>query len=162
MKAASQHRFDVLLFWSLDRLTREGTWVLLSYLRKIAAAGVAFKSYTEQYVDSLGPFSEAVIGLIGAIAEQERIRISERTKAGLARARAAGHVPGPERISVDVARVRRMRADGLSYTAIANRMKVSRAVVWKRLHAYPRSTDSLLGRSSGRTAVEARERRDVL
>lgn len=131
MKAASQHRFDAVLFWSLDRLTREGTWMTLSYLRQLAAAGVRFKSYTEQYIDSLGPFSEAIIG---AIAEQERIRISERTKAGLARARAAGRKPGPQRMNVDVVRVRRMRADGHSYSAIAKKMKLSRSVLWKRLN----------------------------
>jgi len=134
MKDASRHRFDVLLFWSLDRLTREGTWMTLSYLRQLAAAGVAFKSYTEQYIDSLGPFSEAIIGIIGAIAEQERLRISERTKAGLERARAAGRRPGPQRMSVDLARVRRMRERGMSFTAIAKQMKLSRAVVWKRLN----------------------------
>lgn len=141
MKAASQHRFDVLLFWSLDRLTREGTWMTLSYLRQLAAAGVRFKSYTEQYIDSLGPFSEAIVGIIGAIAEQERIRISERTKAGLARARAAGRVPGPQRMDVDVARIRRLRQPsrkhprGMSFSQIAKELKVSRAVVWRRLNA---------------------------
>jgi DNA invertase Pin-like site-specific DNA recombinase len=124
-----------LLFWSLERLTREGTWMTLSYLRQLAAAGVRFVSYTEQYVNSLGPFSEAIIGLIGAVAEQERIRINERTKAGLARARAAGRVPGPPPMDVDVARARQMRADGLSYSAIATRMRLSRTVVWKRLNA---------------------------
>ena len=78
----------------------------------VALRDPPFKSYTEQYVDSLGPFSEAIIGLIGAIAEQERIRISERTKAGLARARRAGRLPGPHRMEIDVARVREMRAEG--------------------------------------------------
>lgn len=135
MRDASRHCYDVLLFWSLDRLTREGTWMTLSYLRQLSAAGIAFKSYTEQYIDSLGPFSEAIIGIIGAIAEQERLRISERTKAGLQRARAAGRMPGPKRIKVDVARVRRMRADGLSYSAIGRKMRLSRTVVWKRLNA---------------------------
>jgi DNA invertase Pin-like site-specific DNA recombinase len=141
MKAAGQRRFDVLLFWSLDRLTREGTWMTLCYLRQLSASGVKYKSLTEPFIDSLGPFSEAIIGIIGAIAEQERIRLSERTKAGLARARAAGRVPGRERMNVDVARIRRLRQPsrkhprGMSFTAIAKELKVSRAVVWRRLNA---------------------------
>src|SRR3954471_21573604 len=85
---AARHRFHLLLFWSLDRLTREGTFKTLSYLQRLTDVGVKFKSYTEQYIDSLGAFSEAIIGVLAAVAAQERIRISQRTKAGLARVRA--------------------------------------------------------------------------
>jgi len=134
MADAGRHRFDLLLFWSLDRLTREGTWMTLSYLRQLSASGVRFKSFTEEYIDSLGPFAEAVIGIIGAVAEMERTRISERTKAGLARVRAEGIKIGRPRAELDVARIRRLRKDGLTITAIAKRMKSSRAVIWKRLH----------------------------
>jgi DNA invertase Pin-like site-specific DNA recombinase len=50
-KDAEAHRFDCLLFWSLDRLTREGTFATLQYLRRLSDLGIKFKSYTEQYVD---------------------------------------------------------------------------------------------------------------
>src|ERR1700678_2819987 len=50
-KDAAAHRFDCLLFWSLDRLTREGTLATLQYLRRLKDLGIAFKSYSEQYVD---------------------------------------------------------------------------------------------------------------
>ena len=89
-KDAEKHRFDCLLFWSLDRLTREGTLATLSYLQRLKDHGIAFKSYTEQYIDSLGIFSDAIIGILGAIAAQERVRLSERTKAGLERVRKQG------------------------------------------------------------------------
>ena len=85
---------DLLLFWSLDRLTREGRYKTLTYLCRLSDTGVKFKSYTEQYIDSLGVFGEAIIGVLTAVAQQERVRISERTKAGLARTRAQGsHAP---------------------------------------------------------------------
>ena len=45
-----------------------------------------FKSLTEQHVDSLGIFGDAIVGLLAAMAEQEFLRISERTKAGTGRA----------------------------------------------------------------------------
>jgi DNA invertase Pin-like site-specific DNA recombinase len=98
-KAAEAHRFDVLLFWSLDRLTREGTLATLQYLRRLSDLGIKFKSYTEQYIDSLGIFSDAIIGILAAVAQQERIRLSDRTKAGLARKRAEGKTwkRGPNR-----------------------------------------------------------------
>jgi DNA invertase Pin-like site-specific DNA recombinase len=77
---AAKHRFDLLLFWSLDRLTREGTYKTLTYLRRLTDAEVKFKSYTEQYIDSLGVFGEAIIGVLAAVAAQERIRISSGRK----------------------------------------------------------------------------------
>ena len=46
----AKHRFDLLLFWSLDRLTREGTYKTLTYLRRLTDSGVKFKSYTEQFI----------------------------------------------------------------------------------------------------------------
>ena len=70
-------------------MTREGTFATLQYLRRLSDLGIKFKSYTEQYVDSLGVFGEAIIGILAAV-EQERIRISERTKAGLERVRKKG------------------------------------------------------------------------
>jgi DNA invertase Pin-like site-specific DNA recombinase len=87
---AARHRFDVVLFWSLDRLTREGTFKTHCYLRQLTDCGVKFKSFTEQYVDSLGVFGDAIIGLLAAMAQQERVRISDRTKAGIQRAKAQG------------------------------------------------------------------------
>jgi DNA invertase Pin-like site-specific DNA recombinase len=89
-KDAERHRFDCLLFWSLDRLTREGTLATLNYLKRLRDQGIAFKSYSEQYVDSLGVFADAIIGILAAVAQQERIRLSDRTKAGLQRVRAQG------------------------------------------------------------------------
>lgn len=103
-KDAEAHRFDCLLFWSLDRLTREGTFATLQYLRRLSDLGIKFKSYTEQYVDSLGVFGEAIIGILAAVAQQERIRISERTKAGLERVRKQGKRLGRPRATGEVSR----------------------------------------------------------
>src|SRR3989441_8065141 len=81
---ASRRKFDVLLFWSLDRLSREGVLETLQHLQRLTACGVGYKSFTEQYLDSCGIFKDAVIGILAVIAKQERVRLSERTKAGLA------------------------------------------------------------------------------
>lgn len=87
---AAKHRFDCLLFWSLDRLTREGAYATLTYLRRLKAHGINFKSHQEPYIDSLGIFGDAIISILGTMAEQQRIRISDATKAGLERVRKAG------------------------------------------------------------------------
>ena len=91
---ARQRKFDVLLFWSLDRFSREGSRKTLEYLTKLDDYRVKWHSYTEEYISSLGIFADAIISLMACLAKQERIRISERTKAGLARVKAKGKVLG--------------------------------------------------------------------
>src|SRR2546423_15520914 len=89
-QAASRRQFDILLFWSLDRLSREGVLETLQYLNRLTGYGVSWRSFTEQYLDSTGIFREAVIGILAAIAKQERVRLGERTRAGLDRVRREG------------------------------------------------------------------------
>jgi DNA invertase Pin-like site-specific DNA recombinase len=93
---AEAHAFDVLVFWALDRFTREGSAPTLQYLTRLSSFGVDWASYQEQYLDtkSLGPFRDAVIAILGAIAKQEALRMSERIKAGQARARMNGRRVG--------------------------------------------------------------------
>jgi len=131
----ARRRIDLLLFWSLDRLTREGTFKTLSYLRRLSESGVKFKSYTEPYIDSLGVFSDAIVGVIAAIAEQERIRMSERTRAGLARVKARGVRLGRPPSQLDISEVQRLREKGESLRAIARTLGVSPALLCNRLSA---------------------------
>src|ERR1039458_2770273 len=64
MLAASQKRFDVVLFWSLDRFSREGTLPTLQYLQLLDSCSVAYRSFTESWLDSLGPFKDVVLALL--------------------------------------------------------------------------------------------------
>lgn len=87
---ASQRPFDVVLFWALDRFTREGALETLQHLNQLNNYGVGFRSYSEPYLDSCGIFKDAVIAILGTIAKQERLRISERVRAGLNRVKVQG------------------------------------------------------------------------
>jgi len=111
---ASQRKFDVLLFWALDRLTREGTLATLQYLERLTSYQVGYKSFTEPYLDSCGTFKDVVISLLATMAKQERIRMGERVRAGIAQARRAGKRLGRPPLCVlkpkDVAELRRERA----------------------------------------------------
>ncbi len=84
---ASKRKFDMLLFYALDRFSRAGTRETIRYLQMLDDYGVSYKSFTEQYIDSSGIFKDVIIALLSTLAKQERIRISERVKAGLAKAR---------------------------------------------------------------------------
>jgi DNA invertase Pin-like site-specific DNA recombinase len=132
-RAASQRKFDVLLFWSLDRLSREGVLETLQHLNRLASYGVNYRSFTEQYFDSCGIFKDAVISILATIAKQERIRISERVKAGLDRARRQGKRLGRPRVVVDGARMACLRAQGRTVREIANELGYSRSLVHKTL-----------------------------
>ena len=90
MTDAARRKFDVVLFWALDRFSREGVYETHVHLKRLDDAGVRFRSFTEPYLDSCGMFRDAVISILAVIAKQERIRIQERVRAGLERARTQG------------------------------------------------------------------------
>jgi DNA invertase Pin-like site-specific DNA recombinase len=133
MLAASQRQFDVLLFWKLDRLSREGVRKTLVYLERLDSWGVRWRSFMEPFFDSCGIMRDVVISIMATLAEQERITISDRTKAGLRRAHKAGKVLGRPTLSLDMEQVRRRRARGESLRTIAKALKCSPSLLVKRL-----------------------------
>lgn len=132
--AASRREFDILLFWSLDRLSREGTVETLNHLQRLTSYGVNYRSFTEQYLDSTGIFKEAVIGILAAVAKQERVRLSERTIAGLERAKAQGRVGGRPKTEDNLKTVKAvylLRERGKSIRQIAAELDLSPGTVQK-------------------------------
>ncbi len=135
---ASQRKFDVLLFWSLDRLSREGVLETLQHLNRLTSYGVAWRSFSEMYLDSAGPFKDAVIAILAALARQEKIRISERTVAGLERAKRNGKVLGRPRMSPkDPTVVLRMRREGASWSAIVMATGIARSTAQRTVAGIP-------------------------
>ncbi len=132
MAAASQHRFDLVLFWSLDRFSREGVATTLRHLQLLESWGVGFRSFTEAYLDSLGIFKDAILALLATLAKQERIRLSERTRAGLERARRDGKQLGRPRLRIDlVGQVSQLlkRKPAMPLREIARRFKIGLGTV---------------------------------
>src|ERR671939_1153496 len=79
---------DTLVVWRLDRLGRSLRH-LIDTVTSLAAEGVGFKSLTEA-IDTTTTGGKLVFHIFGALAEFEREIIRERTRAGLAAARARG------------------------------------------------------------------------
>ena len=104
--------FDGVVFWSLDRFSREGVLPTLQRLEQLSSYGVDWISYSEQYLDSTGPFKDAVVSIMATLAKQERVRLSERTKAGLERASRAGQASGPPAQGLRPQEGRRATAQG--------------------------------------------------
>src|ERR1700692_4703068 len=83
LKAAHQRKFDVIVFWALDRLTREGTRATLNYLQRLESKGVGYVSYPEHWLDYNGTYTAGMVSMFATLARQETARISERTIIGL-------------------------------------------------------------------------------
>src|SRR4030081_383773 len=83
---------DVLVVWKLDRLTRSLA-DLLRILKTLEEAGAGFRSLTET-IDTTTPVGRMLMQVLGSFAEFERSMLKERTKLGLARARAEGRIGG--------------------------------------------------------------------
>jgi DNA invertase Pin-like site-specific DNA recombinase len=127
--AATRREWDCLLFWSLDRFSREGAFPTLRYLTRLSELGVSYRSYTEEYINSTGIFGDVIVSLLATLAKQETIRLSERTIAGLERARAQGRVGGRPRLSCDKNTILRLHAAGKSLAAISRELGISKTSV---------------------------------
>ena len=86
---------DTLIVWKLDRLGRDLRH-LVNTVHDLTAQGIGFKVLTGHgaAVDTTTPAGKLVFGIFAALAEFERELIAERTRAGLASARARGRTGG--------------------------------------------------------------------
>lgn len=87
---------DALVVWKLDRLGRS-LKNLIEIMSDLGRRGVTFISLTEQ-IDTSTSGGKLIFHVFGALAEFERDLIRERTKAGLAAARARGRLGGHPRV----------------------------------------------------------------
>ena len=124
---AHKRRFDVVAVWKFDRFARSVSH-LLRALETFNALGIAFVSLSEQ-MDTTTPTGKMVFTVLGAVAELERSLITERVRAGLRNARAKGKRLGRPRATVDRARIATLRAQGLSWAKIGERLGVSEGTV---------------------------------
>ncbi len=98
-KDARAGRFQILLCWALDRLSREGVAATLEIINRLAQYKVKVWSLHESWTQVEGPLQELLLSIVAWIARMESERRSERTKAGLERAKAAGKRLGRPRVS---------------------------------------------------------------
>ena len=83
-------RFQLLLVWALDRLSREGVAATLEIIERLGRSGVKVQSLQESWTEVEGPMQELLLSIVAWVSRMESNRRSERTKAGLSRALANG------------------------------------------------------------------------
>ena len=129
---AHRRRFDAVLVWKLDRLGRSLSH-LIHIVDRLGSLGVDLISLNDPGLDTTGPTGRLIFHVMGAVAEFERDLIRERTKAGIASARRRGKRLGRPRIPVALAKAQSLLASGLSVSAAARELGISRATLRRAL-----------------------------
>jgi len=128
LKDASRRKFNVVMAWSVDRVSRSLT-DLLEFLREIHALKVDLYLHT-QGIDTTTPTGRAMFQMMGVFGELERSLIQERIKAGLDRARASGKRLGRPGISDEVvANIQQLLTQGLTIVEVAREARVGTSTV---------------------------------
>ena len=131
MDAARKRKFDLLLVWKLDRLSRSLKDLIVT-LDDLRVYGIDFLSY-DNNLDTSTPTGKLVFQIVGAVAEFEKEIIRERVVAGLATARNKGKRLGRPPISKYVYdQALKMRSEGLSFRNIGKVLGIDEGTIRKR------------------------------
>lgn len=128
---------DCLVVSRLDRLARS-TSDLLSIIATLERKNVALRilDFGGQAVDTTSPSGRLIVTMFGAVAQFERELLLARQREGIARAKAdgkyRGRIPTARRMAPQV---RDLLSAGVTPTAIADRLKMSRSSVYRILSA---------------------------
>jgi DNA invertase Pin-like site-specific DNA recombinase len=142
---ASLERGDTLAVFKLDRLGRSLAH-LVKVIEDLEARGIHFMT-TEDGLSTKGSTGKLVLNILASIAQFERNLMLERTRAGLAAARAQGRVGGRRRKMgpAEVTRARQLLAKGeVNADDVAGMLKVSRRTLFRELRA-AREREALAG-----------------
>lgn len=131
MASARRRKFDVVLCWKLDRFSRSLKDLVVS-LQELESVGVKFISLRDN-IDLTTPSGRLMVHLVSAFSEFEASIIRERVKAGIAAARAKGKKFG-RTSTLDVAKIKELRAEGQSLRSISIAIGASKGGVSKVLN----------------------------
>jgi DNA invertase Pin-like site-specific DNA recombinase len=132
LRAARRRTINAIVVWRLDRWGRSVA-DLVGTLHELQTLGVGFISLSEA-LDFTTPIGRAMAGLLALFAEFERDILRERVKAGIAEARRRGTRHGrPPSVAHRTEDVQHLAAAGLSQSAIARRLAISRTSVRRLL-----------------------------
>jgi DNA invertase Pin-like site-specific DNA recombinase len=121
---------DTIVVWGLDRLGRSPI-ELLTLVRDLATRGIRLRSLNET-IDTTTADGQLSLGITAVVAQHERNRISERTKAGLVAAKARGRKGGRPRVMDEhkiAAAIALHQAGQLTLAQIAAQLGVSRSTI---------------------------------
>jgi len=125
---------DAIVVWRLDRLGRSMRH-LVTLVEDLRSRGIGFRSLSEGAIDTTNASGELIFNIFSALAQFERRLIQERTKAGLAAARARGRNGGRPKVTADEPRVvlaKKLHADkSLEIDDICKTLRISRSTFYR-------------------------------
>lgn len=121
---------DKLVVWKLDRLARNMN-DLTDIVKTLDSKGASLE-ILDQCIDTSTASGKAFLQMLGVFAEFETNLRKERQLAGIAKAKQNGKYRGKQ-ASIDIEKIRQLKADGLGATAIAKKMGIGRASVYRLL-----------------------------
>ncbi|RAK70330.1 recombinase family protein [Hymenobacter edaphi] len=130
MAAAKKRQLDAVLVWRYDRFARS-TQALVNALKEFQSLGVDFISYQE-HIDTTTPMGELVFHVMASLAQFESALISQRVRAGMARAKAQGKPISRPALPLRQQReIARLHAQGLSMNQISKQAAIAYGTVYK-------------------------------
>jgi DNA invertase Pin-like site-specific DNA recombinase len=135
---------DILVVWRLDHLGRSMRH-LITLVEDLRERGIGFRSINEGAIDTTSASGELIFNIFFALAQFERRLIQERTKAGLAAARARGRNGGRPKIAANDAKVlmaKKLHNDmTLSIDDICKTLKMSHSTYYRYVRMKPEEAD---------------------
>ena len=125
---------DILVVWRLDRLGRSMRH-LITLIEDLRGRHIGFRSLNEGAIDTTSASGELIFNIFSALAQFERRLIQERTKAGLAAARARGRYGGRPKLNAGEAKVvlaKKLHADkSVEIDDICTTLRISRSTFYR-------------------------------
>jgi DNA invertase Pin-like site-specific DNA recombinase len=131
LKGATRKEFDVILVWSVDRLGRN-LQDLISFLNEIHSVGCDLFIH-QSGIDTTTPTGKMMFGILSVFADFERSMITQRTRAGMERAKREGKRIGrPTNLNDGLRQsILYMRSQNLGIRKIATELKVGVGTVYR-------------------------------
>lgn len=124
-----KRKIEVVLVWRYDRFARS-TQALVNALNEFRSLGVDFISYQEN-IDTTTPQGELIFSIMASLAQFESALISERVKAGMARAKAQGkQISRPTLSQFVQTQIEKLYQDKVSIKQISKQLGISYGSAW--------------------------------
>ena len=129
LELARKRKIDVVLVWRYDRFARS-TQALVNALKEFHSLGVDFISFQEN-IDTTSPTGELIFHVMASLAQFESSLISQRVRAGMARAKAQGkHIARPPLAKLKQEVIHALFKEGVSMNQISKRIGVAYGTVY--------------------------------
>ena len=129
MAAAKKRKIDVVLVWRYDRFARS-TQALVNALKEFQSLGIDFISY-QKNIDTTTPTDEKIFHVMASLAQFESSLISQRVKAGMARAKAQGkHIARPPIAKELQKKIIELQREGVSMNKISKTLGIAYGTVY--------------------------------